>query len=280
LSPTRCSPRPALAVALAILAAGPTAGCGSSQEPVGTADRAERADRAEQGAEPAPLPSGGGRIVFFGDSLAVTGTRPYPERLPGELARRGIEAEVVSVAEPGSDSADWAPGEALFASRLDRQIGKADVFVVTVGGNDIERALGGADGPEAAAGGLDEGGLAAIDGAIAEVRANLRRSFRAIARESPGATVAWVGYPDYSGAAAFEAAGALASIGIGMAIGELAEAASAAGADLLVDTTSASARRDVDTLLDGEYLNDAGHALFARRIAAALAQPAAAGTRP
>jgi lysophospholipase L1-like esterase len=266
-------------LAAAVLASG-LAGCGDGDgerraAEGGSSAKPESAGGGAGGGRPAV--SGGERIVLFGDSLAVSGGElPYPDRLGEQLARRGAEpGAVLSVAEPGSASADWAPGGALFEAAIRPELGRADVFVATVGGNDLEQALAGSSGPDAASAGLAEGGLEAASDAIAGVRRNLRRSFAAIRRADRGATIVWVGYPDYSGAASFRDAGPLASLGVGIAIGNLTETAGRAGADLTVDTTAASSRQGVEELLDGEYLNDAGHALFARRIATALTQPAA-----
>lgn len=208
--------------------------------------------------------------MFWGDSLAADGLPPYPDLLAERLANRGVEVEVANLAAPGTDSADWAPGGEHFESGLREELAAGDVFVVTVGGNDLEAAVGGIDGPDA----LSRAVAAADALREAEDRIgdNLRRAFREIRRERPGARIAYVSYPDYSKSAAWrEAAGTAGAIALRAGLEALNAGAAGAGADTVVDLLDVTARAGVDGLLsDSEHLGPAGHELYARKLARAL----------
>lgn len=247
------------------------AGCGGAddaQAPTTTPGL----DRKEAPAQDVSL-RGGERLLFFGDSLSVEGEPTFADRLPAALEADapGVRAENVSV--PGTTSADWRPGAELFERELAPQLKRADVVLVSVGGNDLQGALGAADGIEALS--QADAGPAAADlrTALRRIRRNLHATFEAIRATSPGTAIVYVGYPDYSRAAAWRdaAGGGIGAIGLRIGLGELLAASRDAGPDLVVDMLGATATDDVDALLaDSEHLSARGHQLYAKRIAGIL----------
>jgi lysophospholipase L1-like esterase len=264
-----------LAVAAAALI-----GCGGEPEPAAT-DRAT-AIPSGTGAGGEPLLQGGERLLFIGDSLAVEAPPNYPELLPDALRNRAARVETVNLAEPGTTARDWLPGGELFERRLEGELGSADVVVVTLGGNDLQEALGGIDGVEALSdAGADSAGDALA--AIETLERRLRRLNAAIRRRVPDARIVYLGYPDYSEATVWrQAGGAAGTLALELGLGALLGAAEAAGPDLVVDMRPASRRAGVDGLLaDSEHLGPAGHALYAQRLARELTRdqaPEAAGS--
>lgn len=243
-------------------------GEGGSSEPA-PAQKREAASGAPETAP--PLLGDGDRVVFFGDSLAVEAPPNYPQLLGDELGARARGIEVVNLAEPGTTAADWAPGSALWEQRLEPELADADLLVVTLGGNDLQEGLGGSDGIDSVSvsgAGSQGDAFSAID----RFERRLGRIFAAIRRRSPGAGIAYVGYPDYSRATVWREAGGLTgTLALEVGLEALVRAASDAGPDLLVDMRAPSGRAGVDSLLaDSEHLNSAGHELYARRLARAL----------
>ncbi len=85
----------------------------------------------------AALSEGSIKIVTAGDSVPVIGaTTPFPDRfetLFGSLA----SVESVNVAVPGSVSTEWVPGTSYFENSLGPHLEDTDVFVLSLGGNDL-----------------------------------------------------------------------------------------------------------------------------------------------
>jgi lysophospholipase L1-like esterase len=250
-----------------ILAAAALTACGGSgegDEPPPGEREGER--RTPQRAEDSPL-AGAERLLIIGDSLAAAGGSPtYPELLAGA----GVATETLAL--PGTTTSDWLPGGELFDARLASLLPEADAVLISLGGNDLERALGGGDGPDALGRAAGPGAPAAVVEAMDTIERNLRRTIRAIRRSSPETPVAFVGYPDYSASAAWQQrVGSLELMGLRAGLRELQTRAGLAGADLVVDMLAATGRGETDRLLSGgEYLSAAGHRLYARRLARLL----------
>ena len=77
-------------------------------------------------------------IVSIGDSIGVTGTLPFPDRL-GQHFSNLTTTTVNNVAVGGSMSSQWLPGapEAYFENRLEPLLPDADLITITLGGNDL-----------------------------------------------------------------------------------------------------------------------------------------------
>jgi lysophospholipase L1-like esterase len=265
--------RPLLVLALSAFALG---ACGGGE----TAERAtpeppEAPTGAAEGdpEERSSALRGGERVVFIGDSLALQAPPNYPELLPAALGERAPGVETLNLAEPGSTAADWREGSELFEGRLAPELDDADLVVVTVGGNDLQEAIGGVDGIDALSRAAASGG-AALD-AIDRVGRHQRRTFDAIRARAPGTAIAYVGYPDYASASAWRESGDTAgTFALELGLDALFAAAAGAEPDLLIDMRAATERAGVDSLLaDGEYLAPAGHRLYARRLARELTRP-------
>ncbi len=223
--------------------------------------------------EPQPLLDRGDRVLLIGDSLATVSPPTYADLLPEYAARAGAKGvETVNLAEPGTTTEDWRPGQPLFEERLRPELAGADLVLVSVGGNDLQEALGGDDGTEAIPSATANAD-AAFD-AVERSGRNLGRTFDAIREENPDTSVAYVAYPDYSASSEWQqstGAGGILALGIGLS--GLLEAARSAGPDAVVDMLDETGERPggVDPLLaDLEYLSPEGHRFYAERIAAEL----------
>lgn len=217
------------------------------------------------------LLDGGERVIFIGDSIAATSPPTYADLLPEALGARASGVETVNLSEPGSTSGDWRPGKPLFSQGLEPELAGADLVVVTVGGNDLERALGGLDGVDSLSRADAAGGAGALR-AAQRLSDNLAATFAAIRGRSPRTRIAYVTYPDYSRAAVWkEAGGAAGTLALRAGLTALTAAAAEADPDLVVNMTPITARAGVDSLLaDSEHLSPTGHELYARRLARAL----------
>ncbi len=263
----------ALTVALLLLACGSDGG----RTGEGAGPEASGPEKAEPAARSAPKPprlSGGERLVFFGDSLAIEGSPNYPELLPGLLGDKAPGIDTVNLSEPGTTSADWRPGAPLFEERLRPELREADWVVVTVGGNDLQEAVGGLDGIDA----LRSAGAAEATARLAaserRIGRNLRAIFERIRQLDPGMRIAYVSYPDYSRATVWsEAGGTLGTIALRSGLSAMLRTAQAAGPDVIIDLLGPTSNEsvDVDALLaDSEHLGPAGHEFYAEEVAAAL----------
>ena len=207
-------------------------------------------------------------LVVFGDSLGASGDQPpYPDLL-ATLSNRPLQ--VTNLSQPGSTSADWLPSGALFEDELRGALPGADAVFLSLGGNDLQNAVGGLDGPDALQRAQRDGG-AAIEDAFAAIKRNLTRTLGAVKRLAPDATVVYVGYPDYSASRVWlERAGPVATIALRSGLAMLDTIAAQAGADRAVEMLGPTAGQIDSLLADGEHLSAAGHELYARRILALL----------
>jgi lysophospholipase L1-like esterase len=247
------------------------AGCGDGEQ----AAPAE-SGKSDRGQKPDSVLTDGDRVLLIGDSLATVVPPTYADLLPGAATKKGVDGvTTANLAEPSTTTADWLPGAELFEERLRPELAGADVVLVSVGGNDLQEALGGSDGIAAGTGvlGSADRAYAAVD----ESGRNLERTFKAIRKENPDVAIVYVGYPDYSSSDLWQTAlGTTGTLALGAGLSALRNAAEDAGPDAVVDMTTATDERagGVDPLLDDvEYLSPAGHRFYAERIAAALGSP-------
>jgi len=258
---------------LALLLAALLTGCSGDEPDAAPAPASTAAEAEPEPAATAPLLGDGDRVVVIGDSLA-TEAPPGAGRRRSAAAKEGAKGvETVNLAEPGTTSADWLPGTPLFEERLAPELPATDLVLITVGGNDLEAGIGATDGV-----GALSSGASSADAAFEAIEAsgrNMRKTFAAIRRANPEAKIAYVAYPDYSAASAWQQNGSGATLALGVALGSLLDAARDAGPDAVVDMLAETAAREggVDPLLaaDPEYLGPAGHRFYAERIAALLA---------
>ena len=267
--------------AAALLAAALLGGCLGGDDGTDSADPAYtsasdggKADEPAADPKPAPLLGDNDRVVLIGDSLATEAPPTYADLLPAAAAKHGAEGiETVNLAEPGTTSADWLPGTPLFDERLAPELADADLVLITVGGNDLEAGIGATDGVAALSTGASSAN-AAFEAIEASGR-NMRKTFAAIRKANPETKIAYVAYPDYSAASAWQENGSAATLALGVGLGALRDAARDAGPDAVVDMLAETGAREggVDPLLadDPEYLGPAGHRFYAERIAASLA---------
>jgi lysophospholipase L1-like esterase len=262
----------ALLCAAALLTGGCGGGDGTGSGPETTTVRTGGGGEHERGG-PEPLLGRGDRVLLIGDSLATVSPPTYADLLPEFAAEEGApNVETVNLAEPGSTTGDWLPGQPLFDERLRPELAGADLVLVSVGGNDLQEAIGGDTGTEAIGGATANANAAFA--AVERSGRNLGRTFAAIRRENGDARIAYVAYPDYSAATEWQQSsttGGIVALGIGLS--GLLDAARSAGPDAVVDMLAETGDRPggVDPLLtDLEYLSPEGHRFYAERIAAEL----------
>ncbi len=212
-----------------------------------------------------------------GDRGAANLRRPAPGRgTPRRCPRRRDDQP----GRAGLDELRLAAGRAALRAIASRpQLDDADVVLVTVGGNDLQEAIGASDGVAAAGAGADSAG-AALQRDRARAAATWAARSRQSGRRNPHVRIVYVAYPDYAGSRAWRAAaGSAGTAALSYGLDLQLSAAREAGPDLLVDMLAATKARGVDPLLgdDPEYLSPAGHRFYAERIAAALSSPPASG---
>jgi lysophospholipase L1-like esterase len=131
-------------------------------------------------------------VVVFGDSLPHWGPQPWwPERF---AERAGAMADVTlhNIAVPGAESPQWLPGAGFWARDLEPLIPDADVFVFSIGGNDLY-ALAEADLTTTSVGEL----AVQFEEKVVEIEENVREIAAALRERNPDADIVYVVYPDY-----------------------------------------------------------------------------------
>lgn len=270
----------ALALALVILIL-PSCGSGTNAET--TSEAAGELDPDAKAAVPIeelpaaatarePLLEPGDKVVVAGDSLGIAGSaQPYPDRLAGEV---GGDLDVVNLSEPGATTRDWLPSGSLFKRKLTPALGGADLLLITLGGNDLESALGAASGPTGLEAAQSAEGSARVLKEFDGISRRLEKLIAAAGKGNPDLRVAFVSYPDYSQAKAYQRGrNQLEIIAFRTALARLNQAAMRAKPDLVIDLLTKTSEGNVDRLLaDDEHLSDAGHALYAKTIVAVLAE--------
>ena len=268
--------------AAAVLAAGLLAAC--SDDPVlfepDDGSAASPATAATPGTPtPTPTPAAGtgllepgDLVAVVGDSLPVLGDPPWPALLADRLDAAGpADVTVENFAVPGTTVPLWSPGSELFADRLEPALADEDlgVLLVQLGGNDLQRAVGGIGAPAD----LAPADLPDLDDVVGSVVDDLTDLLALVAERRPDVEVLVVGYPDYSRTDPYDDAPPAVVAAVREALTGLddgVEASGDAGVVRLVDR-SARVAPDVDDLLrDRLHLDAEGHALVADVVADAL----------
>ncbi len=131
-------------------------------------------------------------VVVFGDSLPHYGPQPWwPERFE---ARADAIADVTlhNIAVPGAESPQWLPGRGFWNSALEPLLDDADVFVFSIGGNDLY-ALADVDLSVVSVGEL----AMQFEEKVVEIESNVREIATALRERNPNADIVYVVYPDY-----------------------------------------------------------------------------------
>ncbi len=138
-------------------------------------------------------------IVTLGDSIAVLGSENrFPQKLVSLFGGLGT-INSRNMAMEGTTSDDWLPGGWLFDSRLRPHLVDADLFLITLGGNDIlyfvdnYLSRGGIPTGEQLAVAVDE-----AREIIDDVVANLTAIMTAIRMANADADIAFLLYMNYS----------------------------------------------------------------------------------
>jgi lysophospholipase L1-like esterase len=230
---------------------------------------------------PGAVRAGAIRLVAIGDSLPVMGAeRRFPELLAERLGALG-EVTLANLAEAGSTTEDWLPGQANFeGSRA--ELAAADLVLISLGGNDVlyfaDEKFSSGD-----LAGLYEGFLPFLTEVLARIRAILG----AIRADNPEVDVAWLLYPNYGrserwrdwvGEAVQPSVVAKLDEGLSM----LRDAFTTEDRVLLVDVYTAWAEvpRLDDYLIDELHFNPTGHDLVADEFLKALGGARLDGERP
>lgn len=212
---------------------------------------------------PEAVAEGAVTVVTFGDSIPSYGPQPwFPARLADRLDPLAQVANV-NVAEPGSWSEDWLPGETYFEERLEPELDHADVIVFSAGGNDLKGLVDRAQtDPLAAAEELPE--------RVDEVIANLEVIVEAIRERAPRVDLVYVVYPNYAYSTAWnertDGAGELVAEFIQPELERLRQRMAEQGV-LLADMLGAIDEDAIDPLLFDElHLDEQGHRRYAREL--------------
>jgi lysophospholipase L1-like esterase len=205
------------------------------------------------------------KVLTFGDSIPAFGPRPwFPERL-ATLASPLADVENTNVAVPGSTSDQWLPGTRHFTNRIEAHL-DADVFVFSVGGNDLQEFANGfeqADFTEQ---------LGKLNPLIDEIIANIRLIVGEIRSLSPDADIVWMLYPNYGTTTYWkEIAGpdfeTVIENGLGNILSRVRRQLAGEAGMHVVDILGATKDLDLDEfLIDPLHLNDAGHKFYAREL--------------
>lgn len=139
-------------------------------------------------------------VTTLGDSLPVDGGTPTFDEVLTELLEGIVPVNAVDVADPGSTTRDWTAGSANDRA-LQPHVEGTDLFVISLGGNDLLSYLSGLSfsGPD------DIG--PALEMARTEARAITERVIELITRlraVNPDADFAYLVYPAYADSTAWQ----------------------------------------------------------------------------
>ncbi len=204
-------------------------------------------------------------MVAFGDSLPVVHeTVRFPE-LAAERLSALAEVNLANVAEGGTTSEDWLPGNHLFDEVLLPVLPDADLIVISLGGNDILYFA-----EETMETGDFEDILDNFDAELDGILARLLVILHAIREHNPDADVVYLLYPNYAVTDAWaEWLGALQDFVIDLLDGGIRRMRSELDPHehlLMIDLFGAvpESGRDLnDLLIDELHFNDAGHDFIA-----------------
>jgi lysophospholipase L1-like esterase len=208
-------------------------------------------------------------ILTLGDSVPVTGDRPFfPSRLK-DLLDPITSVNSVNVAIGGTLSDDWLPDGEYFNDLVAPNLEETDVVVISVGGNDI-------------LGSIDASALADPDGAVEDVRdliadtgLNVIAISEGIRAINPDVDVVFCLYVNYELAtiSPWDLLPLVIEPGVFAGLLEEARDELFLGQDIiLVDLFGASFELDNldDYLFDALHFNDYGHTFYAEEVFKAL----------
>ena len=139
------------------------------------------------------------KIVTAGDSVPVIGASvQFPDRL-ATLLEGLATVESDNVAVPGSVSSEWVPGTSYYEQRIAPNLGDADVFILSLGGNDML-----AYANEAFGTGDIQGAIDGFPDYIREVQDRILLIKDQIRLANPDADLVYLLYPDYAQSSVWE----------------------------------------------------------------------------
>ncbi len=208
-------------------------------------------------------------ILTLGDSVPVTGDRPFfPTRLK-DLLDPITSVNSTNVAIGGTLSGDWLPGGEYFDDLVAPNLDEVDVVVISVGGNDILASI-------------DASALSDPDGAVEDVREliaetglnvlEISEGIRAVNADIDIVFCLYVNY-EFATISPWDLLPLVIEPGVFAGLLEEARDELFFGEDiLLVDLFGASFELDVldDYLYDALHFNDNGHTFYAEEIFKAL----------
>lgn len=139
------------------------------------------------------------KIVTAGDSVPVIGaTTQFPDRLASLLGGLAtVESENVAV--PGSVSSEWVPGTNYFEQRIAPNLADTDVFILSLGGNDMLSYANEAFGT-----GDIQGAIDGFPDYIREVQGRILLIKDQVRLANPDADLVYLLYPDYAQSSVWE----------------------------------------------------------------------------
>lgn len=217
---------------------------------------------------PALLESGAAAMLYvaLGDSTPAYGAaKTYPVRLGNILSGLFPAIDTWNLAESGSKTVDWLPGNWAF-EKARTQIEKADLVTISLGGNDLDELIDVLDFSN-----IDVAMQMALD-LIDETMANAEVIVGTIRDINPHADVVWTIYPNYARSDQFlqyvpgQYIGLVESA-LEMAIGLMRDKLAAIEGLLLADTYQEWSDEDINPYMwDPIHLNDNGAESYARVI--------------
>ena len=205
-------------------------------------------------------------VVVFGDSLPHWGPQPWwPERF-ADRARALSEVTLHNIAVPGAESPQWLPGQGFWVNDLEPLIDDADVFVFSIGGNDLY-ALAQVDLSTTSVGEL----TVQFDEKVVEIETNVREIASALRERNPDADIVYLVYPDYGDTERWAAlAGAAAPIvksTLRRTLGRIRLDNAHHERMTYLDLFGATLDIDLNALLVDElHFNEAGHVFVAEEL--------------
>lgn len=216
---------------------------------------------------PAAVREGSVKVVTFGDSIPAYGPQPwFPERLRVKLTEVVAEVNVENVAVPGTTTLDWLPSSTSFSNDLSPKLEGADVIVFSLGGNDLYAFAE----TDLASTPVDQL-IADFEGAVEDIKSNLKTIITELRRRNPDADIVWLLYPNYARSTEWQN---IAGNSVGLlervlkrTLGEIREDMAHHEGLIVWDMFGGTQDVDLNTILiDPLHLNSVGHELYANAL--------------